>query len=217
MTPVATRPQRLSRGERKAETREALLDAAGQVFARRGYHAAAVDEVAAEAGFSTGALYSNFEGKEDLFLALLTREIERQVREVSEAIAERGTLDERARGGAEYWNRFLEREPELVLLFMEFWAYAVRNPEVRERFAARYAEVRAALAGLIEESARELGIELTLPAELLAVAVDALADGFALQKLADPDSVPEELFAESLAMLLEGSSRPRSGAGSPRG
>ncbi len=207
MAAVVTRSKRLTRGERKAETREALLDAAGQVFARRGYHGAAVDEVAAEAGFSTGALYSNFEGKEDLFLALLTREIERQVRAVSEAIGERATLDERARGGAEYWNRFLEREPELVLLFMEFWAYAVRNPEVRSRFAARYAEVRASLARLIEQSARELGIELTRPAEHLAVAVDALADGFALQKLADPESVPDELFGEALAMLLEGASR----------
>ncbi len=207
MAAVVTRSKRLTRGERKAETREALLDAAGQVFARRGYHGAAVDEVAAEAGFSTWALYSNFEGKEDLFLALLTREIERQVRAVSEAIGERATLDERARGGAEYWNRFLEREPELVLLFMEFWAYAVRNPEVRSRFAARYAEVRASLARLIEQSARELGIELTRPPEHLAVAVDALADGFALQKLADPDSVPDELFGEALAMLLEGASR----------
>jgi hypothetical protein len=64
--------------------------------------------------------------------------------------------------------------------------------------------VRAALARLIEDGARELGEELTRPAEEIATAVDALADGFALQKLADPDSVPDELFAESLAMLLEG-------------
>ena len=84
---MATRPRRLTRDERKAETREALLDAASRVFARRGYHAAAVDEVAADAGFSTGALYSNFEGKEDLFLALLQREIERQVDEVSRIVA----------------------------------------------------------------------------------------------------------------------------------
>lgn len=209
---VASRPHRLTRGERKAETREALLDAAGQVFARRGFHGASVDDVAAEAGFSTGALYSNFEGKEDLFLALLAREIERQVNEVSQATAERATLDERARGGAEYWNRFLEREPELVLLFMEFWAYAVRNPEVRPRFAARYAEVRSALARLIEEGARELGMELTRPAEHLAITVDALADGFALQKLADPESVPDELLGEALAMLLEATSRPAESA-----
>ena len=212
---VVSRPRRLTRDERKAETREALLDAAGQVFARRGFHGASVDDVAAEAGFSTGALYSNFEGKEDLFLALLAREIERQVNEVSQATAERATLDERARGGAEYWNRFLEREPELVLLFMEFWAYAVRNPAVRPRFAARYAEVRSALARLIEEGARELGMELTRPAEHLAITVDALADGFALQKLADPESVPDELLGEALAILLEATSRQAESSRTP--
>lgn len=207
--PLAAR--RLSRDERKAETRAALLDAAGRVFARRGFHAAAVDEVAAEAGYSTGALYSNFEGKEDLFLALLQREIERQADGVARAVAERRTLDERARGGAAYWIEFLDREPELVLLFMEFWAYAVRNPEVRARFAARYAEVRAALARIIGDGARELGVELALPPDQLATAIDALADGFALQRLADPDSVPDELFADALAMLLEGASRRKGG------
>ena len=206
-TPVAPSQRRLSRDERKAETRAALLDAAGRVFARRGFHAAGVDEVAAEAGFSTGALYSNFEGKEDLFLALLQREIERQADGVARAVGQRRTLDERARGGAEDWIEFLDREPELVLLFMEFWAYAVRNPEVRERFAARYAEVRASLARIIEAGARELGVELARPPEHLATAIDALADGFALQKLADPDSVPDELFADALAMLLEGAQR----------
>lgn len=205
--PASVTPRRLSRDERKAETRAALLDAAGRVFARRGFHAASVEEVAADAGYSTGALYSNFEGKEDLFLALLQREIERQAKGVSEAVAERRTLDERARGGAEYWIEFLDREPELVLLFMEFWAYAVRNPEVRSRFAARYAEVRAALARIIEDGARELGVELARPPEHLATAIDALADGFALQRLADPGSVPDELFADALAMLLEGARR----------
>jgi AcrR family transcriptional regulator len=205
--PSPTAPRRRSRDERKSETRAALLDASARVFARRGFHAASVDEVAAEAGFSTGALYSNFDGKEDLFLALLQREIERQAEGVSRAVAERPTLNERARGGAEYWIDFLDREPEMVLLFMEFWAYAVRNPEVRTRFAARYAEVRASLARIIGDGARELGVELARPPEHLATAIDALADGFALQRLADPESVPDELFADSLAMLLEGARR----------
>lgn len=203
----ATATKRLTRDERKAETRERLLAAAGRVFARRGYQAAAVDEVADEAGFSTGALYSNFDGKEDLFLAVLERHISNQVAELSDAVAERPTVDERARGGAEVWMAFLEREPELVMLFMEFWAFAVRNPRVRTRFAARYAEVRAAVSEIIENGARELGVELAIPAEQLATAIDALADGFALQKLADPDAVPDELFGTVLSLLLEGARR----------
>lgn len=199
--------KRLTRDERKAETRERLLDASGRVFARRGYHGASVDEVAEEAGYSTGALYSNFEGKEDLFLALLQREIARQTRLLAERVAERATLEDRARGGARQWMDFLERESDLVLLFIEFWAYAVRNPEVRPRFAARYADVRTALSVIIEDGARELGVELAIPAEQLAMAIDALADGFALQKLADPDAVPDELFGTTLSLLLGAAQR----------
>jgi len=204
---MATGTKRLTRDERRAETRERLLESAGRVFARHGYQAASVDEVADEAGFSTGALYSNFDGKEDLFLTVLERHIERQVSELSAAVAERRTVADRARGGADHWMAFLEREPELVLLFMEFWAFAVRNPEVTPRFAARYAEARRAVSELIEASTRELGVELSLPAEQLAMAIDALADGFALQKLADPEAVPDDLFGTVLTLLLEGARR----------
>jgi len=204
---MATGTKRLTRDERREETRERLLESAGRVFARHGYQAASVDEVADEAGFSTGALYSNFDGKEDLFLTVLERHIERQVSELSAAVAERRTVADRARGGADHWMAFLEREPELVLLFMEFWAFAVRNPEITPRFAARYAEARRAVSELIEASTRELGVELSLPAEQLAMAIDALADGFALQKLADPEAVPDDLFGTVLTLLLEGARR----------
>ncbi len=197
---------RPTRQERRAETRERLLEAAARVFAREGYSGASVEEVAGEAGFSTGALYSNFDGKEDLFLALLAHNVERVSGRVAEAIAERPTIEERAHGAAAEWMRFVEREPEQVLLFMEFWAYAVRDPEVRGRFAAAYAAPRAATARLIDDSARELGLRPTLPAEQLATAIDALADGLALQRLVDPGSVPGELFGEVLSLLLAGAS-----------
>ena len=88
-------------------------------------------------------------------------------------MAERPTLDERARGGAEYWLDFLDREPELVLLFMEFWAYAVRNPEVRLRFAARYAEVRASLARIIGQGGPGSRRGAGAAPERLATAIDA--------------------------------------------
>ena len=72
----------LTRRERQEQTRELLLDAAAMVFARRGYHEASVEEIASEAGFSTGAVYSNFSGKEELFLALADREVEERIAEI---------------------------------------------------------------------------------------------------------------------------------------
>ncbi len=199
---------RLTREQSKAQTRERLLGAARTVFARRGYHGASVEEIAAEAGYSTGALYSNFDGKQALFLTLLERETEEHAREIEEAVRERDSIAERARGGAARWMAMIEREPELQLLFMEFWAYAGRDPNVRRQVAESFARAREVLTRLIVDGARDFELELELPAEQLAIAIDALADGIARQKMADPEAVPDELMGRVLALLLAGATRP---------
>ena len=201
-------PTRLTREQSKALTRERLLTAARVVFARAGFHGASVEEIASEAGYSTGALYSNFGGKEDLFLVLMQREIEAHAREIAEAVGARSSVAERAQGGARQWMSMIEREPELLLLFMEFWAYGVRDPQMRPKVAARFAQVRELLTRLISDGTREFDLELELPAEHLAVAIDALADGIARQKLADPNAVPDDLMGRVLALLLAGATRP---------
>src|SRR5580693_1477163 len=96
-------PARLTREQSKAHTRERLLDAARSVFASSGFHGASVEEIASTAGYSTGALYSNFDGKEDLFLALMEREITEHSRVIGEAVARRASVAERATGGAAAW------------------------------------------------------------------------------------------------------------------
>ena len=201
-------PARMTREQSKANTRERLLAAARSAFASSGFHGASVDEIASRAGFSTGALYSNFDGKEDLFLVLMEREIEEHAREIAAAVNVRDSVAERATGGAQQWMMMIDREPELLLLFMEFWAYGVRDARVRPKVAARFAQVRRLLTQLIEEGAREFELELALPAEQLAVAVDALADGIARQRLADPDAVPDELMGTVLALLFSAATRP---------
>ena len=199
---------RMTREQSKANTRERLLDAARRVFASGGFHGASVEEIASAAGFSTGALYSNFDGKQDLFLALMEREISEHAREISEAVAKRASVAERARGGARRWMTMIEREPELLLLFMEFWAYGVRDAQVRPKVAERFAQMRHVLTTLIVEGVREFDLELALPAEQLAIAIDALADGIARQKLADPEAVPDELMGQVLSLLFAAATRP---------
>ncbi len=201
---------RLTREQSKALTRERLLVAARAVFARRGFHAASVEEIAAEGGYSTGALYSNFSGKEDLFLAVMDREIDEHAREIEEAVRERTSVAARAQGGAERWMAMIEREPDVLLLFMEFWAYAARDEGVRRHVADSFGRARATLTRLIADGARDFELELELPAEQLAIAIDALADGIARQKMADPEAVPDELMGRVLALLLAGATRPSS-------
>ena len=199
---------RMSREERKANTRERLLLAARTVFARSGFHGASVEEIASEAGFSTGALYSNFDGKEALFLAMMERAIDEHAREISDAVGTRTSISERATGGARQWMMMIERDPEVLLLFMEFWAYGARDAKVRPQVAAQFARVRTLLTQLIADGVREFDLVLDIPAEQLAVAIDALADGIARQKLADPDAVPDELMGRVLSLLFAAVTRP---------
>jgi AcrR family transcriptional regulator len=199
---------RLTREQSKANTRERLLAAARSAFASSGFNGASVEEIASRAGFSTGALYSNFDGKEDLFLVLMEREIDEHAREIAEAVRERASVAERATGGARQWMTMIEREPELLLLFTEFWAYGVRDADVRPKVAARFAQIRRLLTKLIEEGVREFELELALPAEQIAIAVDALADGIARQRLADPSAVPDELMGNVLSLLFAAATRP---------
>jgi AcrR family transcriptional regulator len=203
-----TVPSRLTREQSRANTRERLLSAARSVFASSGFHGASVEEIASEAGFSTGALYSNFEGKEDLFLVLMEREIEEHAQEISRAVAAQASIADRATGGARQWMTMIEREPEALLLFMEFWAYGVRDARVRPKVAARFAQMRQVLTTLIADGVRDFDLELAIPAEHLAVAIDALADGIARQKLADPDAVPDDLMGRVIALLLAAVSAP---------
>ena len=108
----------------------------------------------------------------------------------------------------------IDREPELLLLFMEFWAYGVRDPEVRPKVAERFAQMRQVLTRLIADGVREFDLELALPAEQLAVAIDALADGIARQKLADPEAVPDELMGHGAgAAVLRGYAPARTAPG----
>jgi AcrR family transcriptional regulator len=205
---ASSAPTRLTREQSRAHTRDRLLVAARSVFARSGFHGASVEEIASAAGFSTGALYSNFEGKEDLFLALMDREIDQHAREISRAVAEQASIADRAAGGARQWMAMIEREPEALLLFMEFWAYGVRDAQIRPKVAARFAHMREVLTALIADGVRDFDLELAIPAEQLAVAIDALADGIARQKLADPEAVPDELMGTVLALLLAAVTRP---------
>jgi AcrR family transcriptional regulator len=191
-----------TRKQRQEQTREELVAAAAKVFARRGYHKATVEEIAAEAGFSTGAVYSNFEGKEELFLALADRQVQDRIAEIS-AVAD--AAEGRGEGGqeaADQFRAFLESDPDWPLLFYEFWSLSVRNPELQDELAKRRDAIRDALADTLERVASELGFELRFPAPALATAIAASLNGLAFERAADPDALPDDVFAEFISAVL---------------
>ena len=188
--------RRSRRDERKEQTRNELIAAAASVFARRGFQGAALEEIAREAGFTTGAVYWHFRGKDDLFLAVFEDYAMRRSAEVAAVrAAAEGTLAERERAFADDWMRRLADEPEMVVLVLEFAARAWREPQLREALAARMAIVREALGRFLEEDARAHGVELPLPAADVATALREMGVGLALASLGDP-SVRDGLFGD---------------------
>ena len=182
--------------ERRAATHGRLIEAATKVVARRGFHAATVDEIAEEAGFSVGALYSNFEGKDDLFLAVF----DGHLRWYEERLGVAADTPDPGRVFSDWMDALMEN-PEQLLIFIEFWAYAVRKPKLRRSFAARLAEIRSAMATAIEQRAAATGNVLPVPPETLALVLLAVGRGLGLEKLADAEAV-EDSVADLIAALI---------------
>lgn len=201
--------QRLTRAEAKAQTREQLLDAAARVFAQKGYAGASVDEIAEAAGYSTGALYSNFDSKEKLFLELMSawrsRNIARQAARVAAIIG-----DDAAAGRdsvtllARRLEKVADRSVEAAALQAEFWLYAVRNPEAMQVLAEKTDERIEALTPLVSHVMRQHGGSAAVPPETVTRVALALYQGLARQHRIDPAVVPADLFTLGLQWLLAG-------------
>jgi AcrR family transcriptional regulator len=197
-------PERLTREEKKARTRAQLIDAAATVFARRGFVAASLDEVAEEAGLTKGAVYSNFDSKEDLFEAVLEERFDKPLQEEVEAIEKiDGTQQQRAMAGARMFIEAVQQERELFLLSLERRIYLARHPEHAPSLTARYREQLGRVAEMIADQSRKWDLPLPLPAAQMAIAVEALSQGIELQRLADPDGVPDDLLGRLYALLFQ--------------
>lgn len=195
---------RLSREEKKAGTRAALVRSAADVFARRGFHAASVDEIAENAGFSIGALYSNFDRKEDLLLAAIEQNVTDWARLFADRFRDADNFPDQARSIADAWIAGVTAEPEPFLLWIELWAYAIRNDRLRDELAVRSRAIRDLFIAMVRETAENEGIELPDGlAEELGAVFDALGLGLAVRRLLDPDAVPDGLFGTAASRIVD--------------
>jgi AcrR family transcriptional regulator len=192
---------RLTRAERREQTREELVAAADRCFVEGGFHATSLDQIAADAGYTKGAVYSNFASKEDLFFAVYERRAavaEAQMSELFEGDAAAG-LDRLA---ADTTGR-VNRDDGWLAVFFEFWAHVIRHPELRGRFAVIHRRLQEPAAGALERVAAERGVELPEAALPLAVAAGAMQIGLALERLTQPDVVDKALGARMARLLLD--------------
>jgi|SRR5215217_107818 len=193
---------RLTRAQRRQQTRARLLDAAGQVFARRGFSAATLDEVAEAAGYTKGAVYSNFASKDDLVLALLDQHLAGQLQQVEALAAIESSEELRAALGGRTEQEFAATRDFGVLL-VEFSLYAMRNPAAQTELAKRYRQLRGRLAELITTRYARHQIPPPMPPEHLAALALATDAGLFLQNAAEPGALPWELHADAVIQLLD--------------
>lgn len=220
--PATTRMRRTSVDQRtraaRAEGREArdeLLTAALGVFARRGYSHAGVDEIAAEAGYSKGALYWHFSAKEALLDALLEERVDAPRREMVALLESAPPDRDMSVEATGAFERQLAAQREAVLLDREYWSLAIRDPELRARYIERQTELRGALATALEARARHLGTpDLPMPAADVARIVIAVIGGLSVDELIEPGSVAPELLGQTLALIYAGLVARSGGPGS---
>jgi len=192
----------LTRAEKQARTRAALLDAAARVFVERGFQRASVELIAAEAGFTRGAFYSNFATKEELFAELLQDRVYSVYRQMAEDAAgpERPTLRQTGerlaaiQGHAE--GRWLFR------LWLELLAHASRDDQFRQIAAGFWSANRALSAQAIAGAYAGASRKPPLAPEDLATAMIALDIGLALQHFVDPDAVPLRTYPDLFELLF---------------
>lgn len=192
---------RLSRKESHALTRARLVETAEALFLADGYNATSLERVASEAGFSKGAVYSNFATKHELGLAVLDRVRLERAASLAEAVADAGDAEERiqAFGG---WAEANIGDVGWTTLEVEFATSTRHLPQVRPELTQRRRQITEVVAGLIDQQCEELGLALPTPAEDAAVQLLSLGIGLGVQRAFDPD-LPVSTLVDLLRSMLD--------------
>ncbi|AZQ55025.1 TetR/AcrR family transcriptional regulator [Burkholderia cenocepacia] len=175
---------RPTRAERRDATRERVIDAARVIFAEKGYAAASVEDIAAAAGYTRGAFYSNFRGKADVLFELLRRDQDEAAAALQRIVGAHDPDDDTQRAMLAYWRRGTTR-PAWHLMWLDAQLQAARDPQFRARFGALLRDRHALAAACIDAYAARAGVSLPLPTPVLALGLTALCDGMQSHGAAD--------------------------------
>ena len=203
--------KRKTQAEKRDETREQILAAASRVIADRGFHAASLDAIADEAGFSRGAVYYNFADKEELFLELLDRRCAERAQDLRDVFTDIDDPDDveatsrQAQVAADHALDAMTGDTEWRSLYLEFLAHAARDAAFRRRFAKRCADMRGALDEVVAQRTAPVADALGMEPEQLTLVIDALGTGLMTAHLLHgPRAVTPDLFSKTLALLVDG-------------
>jgi AcrR family transcriptional regulator len=192
---------RLTRAERRDATRERLIDAARAIFAENGYAAASVEDIAAAAGHTRGAFYSNFRGKADVLFELLRRDQDEAAAALQRIVGSHDPADDAQRAMLAYWRRGTT-QPASQLMWLDAQLQAARDPLFRARFGALLRDRQALAIACIDAYAARAGVSPSLPTPVLALGLTALCDGMQSHSAADAGSTAGPLADAVLVGFL---------------
>ena len=211
--PKVRNQARLTRPERRERTRGDLLAAARTVFERHGFHRASLDQIADEAGYTKGAVYSHFPGGKDaLFLAVLDRHIDERVPTYAEIILSQDSFEASLRAIARPLVALGAKDPGWTPLLVEFWTHASHDADLRAAVQERNDRQMRAIAALIDDLAARHGVTYALPTVEVVRGSSALARGMGLERLVSPDAPLGATFEEVFVAQMTGLARSAPGA-----
>jgi AcrR family transcriptional regulator len=202
MPTTRQRPRpRLTREQSREQTRQRLMDAAQTLFMKKGFDASSVEDVAAAAGYTRGAFYSNFDGKAELLLELLKRD-HRDIQQELQRIFDLDASPEDIESQILSYYSALYKGNTCFLLWMEARLLATRDAKFRARLNALTQQTHADIAYFIEAFSKRLGMTLSAPPEHLALGLMALCDGIQFFYMSDPKHVTSEMAEAVLAQFF---------------
>jgi len=202
--------RRLSREEKRQETKEKLLRSAEQLFNQGGYEKASVDLIAENAGFSKGAFYSNFESKEEIFLALLESSKRRNIAALESLVAQEMSAEQMLVAIRNHQSG-PESDFDFAQLAVEFALQASRDPTFAKAYARLNRNFRDSMIGVLEKLYTKLGRVPPAPAKDLADILIATITGLLLQASDAPANVRKRLISEATFLILGISAQPPEG------
>jgi AcrR family transcriptional regulator len=194
---------RRTRAEQRHHTREGVLSAADRLFVERGFHATTVDQIAQAAGYTKGAVYSNFAAKEDLFFAVYERRMERAVRELERTLAAAPDPADWIESVIADTSRRRGRDDRWLSTFFEFWAHVVRRPALRERFATIHARLEGPFVAALERHADDHRAQPALDPRQVHLAMTAMTLGLTLERLVRPQVVDADIATRIARLVLD--------------
>jgi AcrR family transcriptional regulator len=191
-----------SRAWSQARTRSDLLRAGEAAYLESGFRGATANAIARRAGVSTGALYSNFESKEDLLLAVLDEHSALDAERLVVALEAAGSASESVGIVAQWLSSMVTDDARWRTLEVELAIASVGKPDLAERVRVRQRAYASGIAELLIANSARFGMPLPMPADVLGEALLALGDGLGVHSLVDPQIDARGVFARAMALLL---------------